>query len=106
MDDTRKVIGARIKALRRQAGKTQEVLAHEISMDARHLSRLEVGRHFPSIESLERLAAVLNVPLAEFFTFADQESISRSKAFLRKFIAEATPSQVRSATLIIRALVA
>lgn len=106
MQDTKKLIGSRIKALRRQAGLTQEDLAGSLPLDPRHLSRIEVGRHFPTVDTLDRLAAVLNVPIAEFFTFADQESVARSRAFLKRFVSVATPNQVRSASIIIKALVA
>lgn len=56
MADTKKLVGERIKALRKQAGLTQEQLAEQVGLDARHLSRLEVGRHFLSLDSLERIA--------------------------------------------------
>ena len=69
MSTTRKLIGARIKELRRQAGLTQEALAERVGLDSRHLSRLEVGRHFPSLQTLELIANALNVQLVELFQF-------------------------------------
>lgn len=105
MEDTKKLIGARLRELRRNAGMTQETLAAQIPMDARHLSRLEVGRHFPSLDSLERLAVVLDVPLAEFFQFPSGESTEQARAFVAGFAKRATPSQLRAASTIIRALI-
>lgn len=106
MQDTKKLIGARIKALRRQAGMTQEVFAGKVDMDARHLSRLEVGRHFPSLDSLERFAKVLDVPLSQFFDFPTNDSTKKSRDYLVSFAKRATPAQLRAAAEIIRAIVA
>ncbi len=106
MEDTKKLIGARIKALRRQAGMTQEVFAGKVEMDARHLSRLEVGRHYPSLDSLDRFATILGVPLIQFFDFPTNESTKMSRDYVVSFAKRATPAQLRAAAEIIRALVA
>lgn len=106
MSDTKVLIGARIKALRKQAGLTQEQLAERVGLDSRHLSRLEVGRHFPSLDSLELIASALNVPLVEFFQFPGDESVSELRAYLTKFAKRATDSQLRLATQVIKLFVA
>ena len=97
MPDTKKLLGERIKALRRQAGLTQEELAEQVGLDARHLSRLEVGRNFPSLDSLERIATVLNVPLVEFFQFPGQETTASLRAYLTRFAKQANETQLRLA---------
>ncbi len=38
-------------------------------MEQKHVSRLELGKSYPTIERLERIAGALDVPLKEFFDF-------------------------------------
>ena len=106
MTDTKKQIGARIKALRKQAGLTQEQLAERVGLDTRHLSRLEVGRHFPSLDSLEKIAAALNVPLVEFFRFPDQEGLDTLREYLANFAENGSESQIRLAVKVISLVIA
>ena len=106
MPDTKKLIGERIKVLRKQAGLTQEQLAELVGLDARHLSRLEVGRHFPSLDSLERIAGALNVPLVEFFQFPSLETTASLRAFLTKFAKQANDAQLRLAVKAVKLVTA
>jgi transcriptional regulator with XRE-family HTH domain len=105
MADTKKLIGARIKELRKQAGLTQEQLAEKVDLDSRHLSRLEVGNHFPSLDSLERIAIELNVPMAEFFRFPEQDSPEAMREYITGFVSGASPSQLTLAVKAIKLVV-
>ena len=105
MTDTKKLIGARIKVLRKQAGLTQEKLAEKVGLDSRHLSRLEVGQHFPSLDSLERIADALNMPLAEFFQFPGADSTDALRDYLTKFAEQANESQLRLAVRVLKLVV-
>jgi transcriptional regulator with XRE-family HTH domain len=69
MADVRKNLGLRIKGLRKQKGLTQEQLAEQVGVDARHISRLETGAHYPSMETLESIAEVLGRPIGDLFAF-------------------------------------
>jgi len=104
MATTKKLIGARIKELRRKAGLTQEQLAERVGLDSRHLSRLEVGRHFPSLHSLERIAAALNVQLVEFFQFPGEEDIQALRVDLTKFAKRSSEAQIRLAAKVLKLL--
>ncbi|MGA7178144.1 MAG: helix-turn-helix transcriptional regulator [Thiobacillaceae bacterium] len=105
MADTKKLVGARIKELRKQAGLTQEQLAELVGLDARHLSRLEVGRHFPSLDSLERIAQALNMPMVEFFRFPAEETPAALRAYLTRFAKRANETQLRLAVKAIKLVV-
>jgi len=105
MTDTKKLIGVRIKVLRKQAGLTQEQLAEQVGLDSRHLSKLEVGQHFPSLDSLERIAVALNVPLVEFFQFPGGESTAALRDYLTEFAEQANESQLRLAVRVIKLVV-
>ncbi len=102
MPDTKKLVGERIKVLRKQARLTQEELAERVGLAAGHLSKLEAGRYFPSLDALERIAGTLDVPLVEFFQFPDQETPASLRAFLTKFVKQANEAQLRLAVKVIK----
>ncbi len=69
MKPTKELLGARIKELRKAKGLSQKELAEHIGIEPQHMNRLEVGRSYPTFDRLERIAAILNVPLQDFFEF-------------------------------------
>ncbi|WP_290525745.1 helix-turn-helix transcriptional regulator [Alcanivorax sp.] len=74
MNDPKKQIGERISLLRRSRGMTQNELAEKVSLDGRHISRLETGKYFPSLDTLVSMAEAMEIPLQEFFLFPTEES--------------------------------
>lgn len=80
--DTKQRIGKRIKELRKQAGLTQEELAGQVHIDPQHMSRLERGKYFPSLETLELIAQNLDVPLKDLFVFPEDETAEMLRAKL------------------------
>ena len=67
---TSELLGLRIKEIRKQKHITQEELAEMVNLDFGYISKLEVGRNFPKIGTLENIAKALDVELAEFFRFS------------------------------------
>ena len=57
-------IGARVRDTRTSQGMTSTQLAERSGMQRPNLSRLEGGKHVPSLETLERVAEALDVPVA------------------------------------------
>jgi len=57
-------IGSRIRELRETKGLTITDVAQRAGMERPNLSRLEHGRHLPSLDTLERIAEALEVPIA------------------------------------------
>jgi transcriptional regulator with XRE-family HTH domain len=57
-------IGARIRKEREARGWSLGELARRTGMQAPNLSRLETGKHVPSLDTLERVAEVLGVRVA------------------------------------------
>jgi transcriptional regulator with XRE-family HTH domain len=72
-----KRIAIRIRHIRTRQGLTQEELAAgaERSVDA--VSNIERGINIPSLDTLERIATVLGVPLSELFEAEGSEDESR-----------------------------
>jgi transcriptional regulator with XRE-family HTH domain len=62
----------RLRQIRRQKDMTQEQLAEAIDTSVEFISLIERGINAPSFESLERLAEVLKITVAELFTFSEE----------------------------------
>ncbi len=106
MRTTRQMLGGRIKELRRLRNLSQEQVAERVGIDPKHLSRIEVGRGFPSLQTLEKLARVLNVDLKDFFEFAHRDGSPKEvKASLGSLLKEADPDSLRLLVKIARAVV-
>lgn len=75
----KKLLGERIKRLRKSRNFTQEQLAEMIEIAPRNLSRIEVGESFVTAETLEKLLYALNVTAEELFAY---EYIRESKDLL------------------------
>lgn len=69
MSGTKELLAKRLKQLRKSRGLTQEKLAELIGRDTKHISKLEIAGSYPSIETLERIARVLDVELKDIFNF-------------------------------------
>lgn len=84
-DTTKAQLGQRIQLLRKQAKLKQEEVAEKIGIDAKSLSRIEGGSRFPSMETLERIAETLKVPIREFFDFPGlPEPVPAMRQYLKK----------------------
>jgi transcriptional regulator with XRE-family HTH domain len=78
---TRGAIGARLRHIRQKKGMTMDALATAASIDKGFLSRLERGTKQPSVETVLRLSAALQVPIGQLFgeqTAEDTVHISRT----------------------------
>src|SRR5215472_8298994 len=60
-------IGPRLRHIRLEKGLTVEVLAKAAALDKGFLSRLERGTKRPSVETVLRLSAALDVPIGLLF---------------------------------------
>ena len=101
--NNKKLLGKRIKELRKNAGLTQEKLAELIGIETSSLSGIESGRHFPSLLTAEKIAKTLNVQMKTLFEFKhllpleemkktivqNLDRLDKSKiAFIYKFVEE------------------
>ncbi|MBI4307211.1 MAG: helix-turn-helix transcriptional regulator [Chloroflexi bacterium] len=66
-------IGQRVRSLRLSLGMSIAELARRAGMQRPNLSRLESEKHLPSLETLERIAAALGVPVVELVTVGATE---------------------------------
>lgn len=62
------VIGKEIRALRMERGMSlKEFEAHETTIDRHSLSRIERAEKLPTIPTLSKICAVLEITMSEFF---------------------------------------
>jgi transcriptional regulator with XRE-family HTH domain len=67
---TQAIIGACLRSFREKAGLTQEALALQAGISYQYLSGIETGRENFTIQVLDRLTAVLNIPLRNLIATA------------------------------------
>lgn len=58
-----KLIGQRIKQLRRIYGVTQEMLAEKVDLSRVYIAYIEAGKRKPSLESIVKISQVLNTSI-------------------------------------------
>jgi len=76
MATLRRRFGERVRALRKQAGLSQEKLAERAEISVDFVSLVERGINAPSFESLEKLAKALGIEVRDLFDFEDAEDDS------------------------------
>jgi len=67
-----KVLGDRVRALRKTRTLTRKLLSQHAKVSERHLAQLESGEGNVSVVLLRRIASALGVSLAEMFTVEEQ----------------------------------
>jgi transcriptional regulator with XRE-family HTH domain len=71
MSDLKVRFGKRLRKLRRNKDITQEQLAEMIGVSVDFVSKMERGLNAPSFETMQKIAAILEVDASEFFTPPD-----------------------------------
>lgn len=82
MDETKILLGKRIKDLRKNRNITQERLAELIGIEKRNLSNIENGHTFPS-KFLPKIAQAFNLTLPELFDF---EHLKVDRKYMAEYI--------------------
>jgi len=65
--DMKHSLGIRIRGFRQARHLTQEQVAEAVERTPEAISNIERGQSLPALDTLERLAKVLGVPMSEFF---------------------------------------
>lgn len=100
---TKELLGGRIKELRKTKGLTQDQLSQKVNIDPKHLSRIEVGGSYPSLDTLERLASALQMELSVFFEFRHKVKSSRElKEIINELIKDADEEKLRLVVKVLR----
>lgn len=78
MNELAKCIGLRIRNYRTQLKLSQEKLAELSGCHPTYIGQLERGEKNATLESIDKIASALNIPLATLFEKLDEESIGEN----------------------------
>jgi transcriptional regulator with XRE-family HTH domain len=74
MSNATELFGRKIKELGKLRGLSQEQLGEQIGIDQKHMSKIELGNSYPSLDRLMRISEVLHAPLPTLFDFEHLET--------------------------------
>ncbi len=104
MTDTKQAVGAQIQSLRKHRNVSQEELAARVGIDAKSLSRIERGMHYPSLDTLEKIQVELDVEMKDFFDFTGIESVQEMRNFLIQVANKSDETTLKEVTVAVRKL--
>jgi transcriptional regulator with XRE-family HTH domain len=95
------VIGTRLRELRQERKLSQGDITEVIGLPRSYISRIENGHTIPSLETLQRLAAALDVPLYRlFYSGEDAPNGRAARLSLEEMAQEEGPAGVDARFLI------
>lgn len=100
----KKLIGFRLKELRKGKGLSQEELAEKAETSPNYLSRMERGTENPTLDMLLKLSRALEVEMWEMFDFGHVLSRKELKGAFQTLAKSADEPTLRLALKVIRAL--
>lgn len=100
----KKILGNRIKELRKRKKLSQEQLAELVQLEPPSICNIENGKNYPTIQNLEKIVNVLDVSFMDVFNFEHLQSNEDLKSEI-DIILNNNPDRIRDFYKIIRALV-
>ncbi len=100
--DEKRLIGLRIKEIRKIRGLSQEELAEKAETSANYLSRMERGTENPTLDMLIKLAHALEVEIWEIFDFGHEVSLKEIRKTVNRFLRELNDEKLRMAVKLLR----
>ena len=67
MTNLREIFAHNLKTKRQECGFTQAKLAEKVGVSTHHIAMIEIGRHYPTLELVERMANTLDIEIYELF---------------------------------------
>jgi transcriptional regulator with XRE-family HTH domain len=105
MADNKKLLGQKVRLLRKQHKHSQERFAELIGIDPNSVSRIECGVYYPSLDTLEKIAKVLKVEMRDLFLFSNKESAEELRTYLVQTAAELDVEKLREVVRAVRKIV-
>ncbi len=105
MADYKKLLGQKVRQLRKQNGYSQERFAELIGIDPNSVSRIECGVYYPSLDTLEKIAKVLKVEMRDLFLFSNKESAEELRTYLVQTASELDVEKLREVVRAVRKIV-
>lgn len=102
MKTATELLGARIRELRKQRGIIQEQLAEVIGIEQKHVSLIEKGKSYPSLDRLIRIAEIFQIPLPSLFDFKHLEDKDERVLQLNEMISRLSEQDQRRVYKIVK----
>ena len=102
--DTKKLIGMRIKEIRRSKGLSQEQLAEKADINSKYLSRMERGTENPTLDMFIKLANALEIEMWEMFDFGHVVSHKELRGAIQNITKTANEPTLRLALKVLMAV--
>ncbi len=102
MQNTKILLGQRVRELRKGKGLSQDQLSEVVQIDPKHLSRIEVGKSFPYMETLEAIAKALDVEIKDLFEFHHLSQEAATLEEINKLLHGASADKLRQVYKFIR----
>jgi transcriptional regulator with XRE-family HTH domain len=100
-----KQLGQRIRSLRLKKNRTQEQISELAGLSSKYFSELERGNETISMKNLNKIAAVLEVPLADLISAEHEAPRKDLEKEVQKMINEADDEQLKTIYRILTAVV-
>jgi len=97
MTNLKQILGFNIKQHRTRLGLTQVKLAEKAEVSTQYFAMIELGRKFPSLELMDRIAAVLGIDSLDLFTPPPFPAANMDK-FQKSFLADMEKEVSKSIT--------
>jgi XRE family transcriptional regulator, regulator of sulfur utilization len=105
-NDTKILLGRRIRYLRNRRLMTQEQLGEQANVDYKYLGGIERGERNPSTENLAKIAKALGVRLHEIFIFEHEiEDPQDLKRRIDELLKDASDMELKTIYRIVEAIV-
>jgi transcriptional regulator with XRE-family HTH domain len=79
------ILAKNLKENRRKCGLTQAGLAEKVNVSTHHIAMIELSRHYPTLDLVERIANALDIAIYELFVEPDSpnEELERLRQAIR-----------------------
>jgi transcriptional regulator with XRE-family HTH domain len=102
--EIKRLIGSRIKQVRKAKGFSQEELAEMAEVSSKYLSSIERGNENPTLDTFIKLAQALDVEFFELFHYAQEKSLNDAKRLLIDMIKKSDREKLDLASKVIKAI--
>lgn len=104
--DEKRLIGLRIKGLRKSRKLSHEELAERAETSPNYVSRMERGTENPTLDMLIKISKALEVDMWELFDFKHEVSTNQLKEMLKGFANEIDDDEkLKTAVRVLRVMV-
>lgn len=101
--DTKKLLGKRIKELRKKKGLKQEQLAELVNLEPTSICNIENAYNYPTLQNLEKITKALNVKFSDIFKFEHQQEEKDLLVAINEILKN-NPNKIQDVYKIVKAL--